>query len=118
MVKKTLTYRAKKNKLNIEVNMAFCTRLKEVRKSLKLKQKVMAEKLDIHYVTYNKYENGATEPAIDFMHTLYRNFNVNMNWLITGEGMMFVPEHEKVLNRLEDLQNDINMIKSMLTTKK
>ena len=85
--------------------MAFTDRLKMVRKCLKLKQYEMAKRLDIQYVTYNKYEVGVTQPNIEYLGRLNRIFNVNINWLITGVGSMFVLyEDSEVIEKVSKLQ--------------
>ena len=89
--------------------MTFTDRLKMVRKCLKLKQYEMAKKLDIQYVTYNKYEVGVTQPNIEYLGRLNKTFNVNINWLITGNGTMFVSYVDsEVIEKVNTLQSYMN----------
>jgi len=95
--------------------MAFRDRLRTVRKCLKLKQYEMAKKLDIQYVTYNKYEVGVTQPNIEYLGRLNRTFNVNINWLITGVGTMFVDyEESDVIEKVNTLQDYMNNVDDKL----
>lgn len=67
-------------------------RLKELRKALGFKnQQDFADALKIKRGTIANYEIGRNEP-IDAVITLICNkFNVNEEWLRTGEGEMFLP---------------------------
>lgn len=64
-------------------------RLKLIRKKLAVNQNEMSEKFGVSYRAYTSYERGERKPTIGLFKNLYRNFNINLNWLITGEGEMF-----------------------------
>ncbi len=64
-------------------------RIKQVRKLLRLTQNDLAEKLNVTQATYNRYENEVNEPNIRFLHIFVDSYNVNLNWLLTGEGSVF-----------------------------
>ncbi len=53
---------------------------------------MLAEKLSITQGTYNRYENDNIEPNIQLLHKLCTDFDVNINWLLTGEGNMFLQD--------------------------
>ncbi len=38
--------------------------------------------------SYGSYERGKTEPKIEFYEALRSRFQINLNWLLTGEGDM------------------------------
>ncbi len=66
-------------------------RLKELRKALNLTQQEMADRLGIKRNTLANYEIGRNEPIDAVLLLIVKEFNVNENWLRTGEGEMFKP---------------------------
>lgn len=66
-------------------------RLLEVRKALGYEaRKALAEELGIHVETLGTYERGVSEPSVQFMATYRERFGVDLGWLLTGHGTMFV----------------------------
>jgi len=90
--------------------LRFNDRLKLMRKTLKLKQIELAKKIDVKYINYNRYEVGFCEPNIEILSKLNTIINVNINWLITGNGPMFIPNSEtdnsQVTGKSQDYSND------------
>lgn len=39
--------------------------------------------------TYASYERGERNPSLEFLQKLVEKYNVNINWLLTGEGQAF-----------------------------
>lgn len=70
-------------------------RIKKIRESLNLSQKEFAQELGVISTAISKYERGEVKPASDFLDKLYRKFHVNLNWLISGKGQMFLVSKEK-----------------------
>ena len=69
-------------------------RLRMLRDILGFSQKEMAKYMDISLRVYQYYEKNEQKPSYDKLAKL-RKFKVNMNWLLTGEGKMFLEEDEK-----------------------
>lgn len=70
--------------------------LKECRNKLGLSQEEIAKALSIHPVQYGAYERGKNKPSADILEKLVKQFNININYLLTGEGAMFIsPELSK-----------------------
>ena len=67
-------------------------RLKKIREHLGLSQQEMADKLEILVTTISKYERGVISPASNFLIKMVVLFNVDLNWLIAGQGHMFLDE--------------------------
>lgn len=65
-------------------------RLRAIRKNLKLTQSGFAKKINVLYETISKYETGKVLPCSQFLSKLYHAYNVDINWLITGKGSMFL----------------------------
>jgi len=81
--------------------MPFGRRMKDVLKKLDLTQVGLAEKLDISNVVINRYIKGKTNPNYDFLNKLATTFNINITWLITGEGPMFPTRNTEIIGSRE-----------------
>lgn len=68
----------------------MCERIKILRKTLKLTQQAFAETLGLSRDTIANVEGGRIEIKDIFILSICREFNVNENWLRTGEGEMFI----------------------------
>lgn len=66
-------------------------RLKLLRKALNITQQEMADKLGLKRNTVATYEMGKASPSDRTIADICREFNVNEDWLRTGEGEMFKP---------------------------
>ena len=66
-------------------------RIKELRKYLNLTQQKFADRLGLKRQTIAAYEMGNIEPSDSTLLLICREFNVDENWLRTGEGEMYAP---------------------------
>lgn len=64
-------------------------RLKKLRKTLDLTQKEFGERIGVKGNTIAQYEIGRNEPITAVFSLICKEFNVNEEWLKTGEGEMF-----------------------------
>lgn len=64
-------------------------RIKELRKALGLTQQRFAEIIGVKQNTVAQYEIGRNQPIDTVITLICREFNVDENWLRTGEGEMF-----------------------------
>ena len=72
-------------------------RIKELRKSLGLTQQEFADKIGLKRNSVASYEIGRNIPMDAVILSICREFNVNEEWLRTGQGTMFfelLPEDE------------------------
>lgn len=72
-------------------------RIKTIRKELGLTQEKFADRLNMKRNTIANYEIGRNEPIDAVISLICREYNVNEQWLRTGEGEMFIkldPEDE------------------------
>lgn len=89
--------------------------LKAVREELGISQVIMAERLGIAQAQYSTYERGDRKPSAEIFQKFISIFNINVNYLLTGEGPMFItpelskdilqfkiPKNAKVLLEVED----------------
>ena len=66
-------------------------RLKELRKALGLTQQEFADRLGISRGNIATYETRDGAPGSSVVNLICREFDVNGEWLRTGEGEMFTP---------------------------
>ena len=66
------------------------TRLRLVRELKKLNQAELGNSLGIQYQHVSKYERGESVPTWENLIKLIETYNVNINWLLTGRGKMFL----------------------------
>ena len=66
------------------------TRIRAVRKALKLSQKAFGAKLGVSRDVVGNIEYGRVPPKEPFVALLCHQYKVNRSWLETGEGDMFV----------------------------
>lgn len=70
--------------------MTLQERLKAIRKDAGLSQSELAEKLNVSgYVTISGWETGRTVIGKTRLYQIADMFNVNIDWLLTGEGAMY-----------------------------
>lgn len=86
-------------------------RIKKLRKALNLTQQEFATKLNIGRGTLANYEVGRNEPIDAVISLICREFNVNEQWLRTGEGEMF----NQPQSRKEEIQH---MVERMMEGRK
>ena len=98
-------------------------RIKKLRKELKLTQQEFSDKLHIKRNTLANYEIGRNEPIDAVVAIICKTYNVNEEWLRSGEGNMFLelPEEDEeaayVSELLEDSDNDLyKLIKEIMHT--
>lgn len=65
-------------------------RIKKIRKELDLTQQKLSDRLGIQRNTIAMYEMGRTLPSDAIIRSICREFNVNEEWLRTGQGEMFI----------------------------
>lgn len=70
--------------------MSIGNRIKTVRTTSGLTQQAFADRLGLKQNTVATYEMGKTSPSPRTLADICRVFDVNPDWLETGEGEMFV----------------------------
>ena len=69
-------------------------RIKELRKALNLTQNELGSRIGMTPNTITNYETGRRVPSNQVVFSICREFNVNEDWLRTGNGDMFNPISE------------------------
>ncbi len=67
-------------------------RLKIIRKNNNLTQAAFGEAIGVTKQAIANIESNHSNPSIDFLGKLIENFNVNVNWLISGKGKFLINE--------------------------
>lgn len=71
------------------------SRIKELRKTLKLSQTDFGKRLGVSRDVVNNIENKRVVPSEPIQKLIVSEFSVNRVWLETGEGEMFAPIDEE-----------------------
>jgi DNA-binding XRE family transcriptional regulator len=67
-------------------------RLQLVRKKLNLLQKDFAKTLDISNASLSEMEAGNAKPRFELIYNITKKFKVNINYLLHGEGEVFMSD--------------------------
>ncbi|NSG58774.1 helix-turn-helix transcriptional regulator [Anaerostipes hadrus] len=90
------------------------TRIKELRKTLKLTQEEFGSRVGVKGNTIGNYELSLRNPSDAIIHSMCREFNVNENWLRSGEGEMFLPVEDEVGEVVSKLVDESNPFYDMI----
>ena len=71
-------------------------RIKNLRKSMNITAKDFADILQIPLRTVGSYERNEAQPSPKFFSALIDIYNININWLLTGDGNVFLNEQNKI----------------------
>lgn len=85
-------------------------RLKELRKRLDLKQRDVAERLEMDTGTVGKWEAAMQRIPKTRLYQLCNEYNVSRDWLERGEGDMFVPVEESEADFAETMYSMFNAL--------
>ncbi|UCH96296.1 MAG: helix-turn-helix transcriptional regulator [Candidatus Aminicenantes bacterium] len=87
------------------VTRQFGERLKQARIKLGLNVQQASDKIGIEKNSYYKYEDGTRFPKPETLLSIMDKFQLNMNYLLSGEGKMFIhAEKAEESNNKMDLQ--------------
>lgn len=87
-------------------------RIKELRKNLNLTQNDFGNRIGVKANTIGNYELLLRNPSNAVIHSICIEFNVNENWLKSGEGEMF--SQNKTSHFTNDFSNNSSKFNSML----
>ena len=85
-------------------------RLKELRKRLGLKQRDVAERLEVSVGLIGAWECGSDTIPKTRIYQLCNEYNVSRDWLERGEGEMFVPVEESETDFAETMYSMYNAL--------
>lgn len=86
------------------------TRIKLLRKHLNMTQQEFADSLSVKRGAIANYEVGRNEPTDSVIALICREFNVNEEWLRTGEGDMFRKrtKNQEILAFANEIMEDVD----------
>lgn len=76
-------------------------RIRKLRKELDMTQQQFAERIGVKRNSYANYETGRNTPIDAVIKSICREFNVNEEWLRTGNGEMFMASPSTALDILK-----------------
>ncbi|MCI5823819.1 MAG: helix-turn-helix domain-containing protein [Candidatus Gastranaerophilales bacterium] len=90
----------------------FVNRLISIRKAYGKSGYAFSRMLNIPQPSYLRYETGEQKPSAKLLIGLNKFCNVNINWLLTGQGEQFLPNnslrHEALVqSQTQDLDNSL-----------
>ena len=85
-------------------------RLKELRKRLGLKQRDVAERLEVSVGLIGAWECGSDTIPKTRIYQICNEYNVSRDWLERGEGDMFVPVEESETDFAETMYSMFNAL--------
>jgi transcriptional regulator with XRE-family HTH domain len=100
--------REKMNKNNFDLT-EIGARLKKARKTIDRTQIQIAKMCDLPTSTISEMESGLRRPHARYLFLLVSEFNVNLNWIFTGKGLMFLDFEIKV-----DFGLDNELVKELI----
>jgi len=72
------------------VGSRFC----RFRRSISKTQSQLAEELGIYQSTIASFEMGKTFPNFKYLYHFHKKHGLNINWLLTGDGNMFMNKYK------------------------
>lgn len=73
-----------------------------VRKNINSNAASFAKEVGIPYTTFIKYERGERKPSFELLEYLVDVYNVNLNYIFSGQGQMFIKPDDNTLERQND----------------
>lgn len=93
-------------------------RLKQLREYLNMNKREMAHSLEMSPTAYHYVETGANNISRRTLYTLKTKHKLNENWLINGEGEMFMPEQtyqdEALHFKIEELEAELKRARKII----
>jgi len=83
-------------------SLEFSRRIADLRKEVNLNKRQFADSLQISQSVIGDIELGYREPSREVMLKLASVYNVNIHWLLTGEGEMLLGNQEKSLEAINN----------------
>ena len=87
------------------MSVTIGSRIKEVRKSLKMKQNELAEAIGVHFTMISLYESGKREPSRETVEGIARVTNVSADYImgLSDHKTLSVESSKQVTNKVDDL---------------
>jgi DNA-binding XRE family transcriptional regulator len=86
----------------------------KIRKALNLTQEEFGKSLDTSKASLSEIENGKYKASIELLEKLVKNHNVNLHFVITGEGDMFISPTAASYNRAAKFAVNLDDVRDFL----
>ena len=88
----------------------FGKRLKQARQLKELSQEDFGKILGLTKQSISRVENDKTFVSKEILYNMIVNFNLNINYLLTGKGQMFLPELEESATSKSEIALEVEKI--------
>ena len=78
--------------------MTVGKRIKELKSTLNITSSDLAKALDIPVRTIGSYERDEAQAGAKFFNAFIEKYRVNANWVLTGQGNMFISSKTEVIS--------------------
>lgn len=99
-------------------NLTPGERVKKLRDFFNLTQDEFGKKLSVNHSFISRVEKNNSAMGAEFLYELNRQLNVNINWLLAGEGSMFLNDSSNTLENVEVSNNTVFSDTTLDTTDK
>ena len=89
--------------------MSYGIRLRMIRDKLKLSQSDFSTNLSTTQATVSRYEKDLRLPDAEFLENLSNIYHIDINWLLTGKGEMFLSDNKEPQEKRVDNNELINL---------
>ncbi len=90
--------------------MTIGKRIKELKTMMKITSAEMALNLDIPVRTIGSYERDEAQAGAKFFNALIEKYQVNINWLLTGNGNIFISSKAEIdVKYLAEIEQKLNL---------
>lgn len=84
----------------------FAERLRLLVETLKIEHQILARAGGISKATFSNYMHGEKLPRMETLANWIAKYNINANWLISGQGSMFL-DGQVTVNTLSSLDDPV-----------
>lgn len=92
-------------------------RLKSVRRHFDFTLDEISKHTGLSKSGISEIEKGVKKPSSVYMFSLAEKFNININWVLTGRGRMFLPDISFYLDYGIDNEHVLDMLQAILKSR-
>lgn len=96
-----------------DLKSLYTNNLRELRDALGKSVAEMSKELNVSASTLTSYMNGARTMSLEMATHLYKIYDINLAWFVTGQGEMFNPKPENISSdivaRVENIERILNI---------
>jgi SOS-response transcriptional repressor LexA len=90
-------------------------RIKQIRKEKRLTQTEFGSKIGVNQCSVVDWERGRSFPSVESMKSMAKCYGINLHWLMTGEGTMYLPHIDELTLKAELKQKVYNFIRNEIS---